>query len=187
MTQSVAQRCGKIAWHWNTSTLLGQPGVNQWTTTWEVSITQRQIPSRPGNEWFDMKLSESWLSSYNCTGLFELKAPASHSARWDGHMENVTNQPRGTPPAFALLSVWACCRCRRQGQWVLVVCYLPLSWEICWECTVQVILLSREDPFSNIFPAVLWLRYLWLCLTAACCAYNTIHSFCCPVGWTSHT
>lgn len=38
MTQSVTQRCGKIAWHWNTSTLLGQPGVKQWTTTWECPL-----------------------------------------------------------------------------------------------------------------------------------------------------
>lgn len=92
-----------------------------------------------------------------------------------------------TPPAFALFSVWACCRCRRQGQWELVVPYLPLSWEICWGSIVQVIFFSGEDPFSNTFPAVLWLRYLWFCLTATRCAYNTIHPLCCPVGWTSHT
>lgn len=99
---------------------------------------------------FDMKQSERWLFSYNCVGLFELKAPALHSTRWEGHMQNLTIQPMASPPALALFSVWACCRCRRQDQWELAVCYLPLSWEICWECRSRSYC-SPERILSQIF------------------------------------
>lgn len=130
--------------------MLGQPGVNQWSTIWEVSLTQRQIPSRPGNEriWHETEWKVAF--SYNCVGLFELKAPALHSTRWEGHMQNLTIQPMASPPALALFSVWACCRCRRQDQWELAVCYLPLSWEICWECRSRSYC-SPERILSQIF------------------------------------
>lgn len=128
---------------------------------WEMPLKQRQIPSRPGlqNEWFDMKLSESWLFSYNHVGLFELKAPALHSTRQgiksvfttktEGNVQNLTNQPMPTCPSFTSFNMWNCCRCRRQGQWELIVYYLPLSREICWGCIIQVILCSREDALKD--------------------------------------
>lgn len=44
-----------------------------------------------------MKLSESWLFSYNCVGLFELKAPSLHSTRWEGKHVKSDKLVHGNP------------------------------------------------------------------------------------------